>query len=207
MLDKIKTEHFIIAFLVVLLLLDGCQGEKKPDTVIETKITEKIITEVDSSSNSAIKDRKPEKVSVIENRDHVEVVPEPEKLSPEEKEKVKPAFRYQDTTHFDNATIYSDILSEGRILKLDLKTSIDHLERTIETTKQTTRQAGGFFVSPAISYTPMFGIEDISGGLTYIKGNFGATVSGYYNFRPFIAQMEFHQRNPFGVRVQIHIKL
>jgi ABC-type uncharacterized transport system auxiliary subunit len=180
---KIKTEHFIIAFLVILLLLDGCQREKEPATVIERKVTEEIITEVDSSSNNEIKNQEPEEVSVIESRDRVQVVPEPEKLSQEEKKNLKPAFRYQDTTYFQNAAVYTDILSEGRILKLDLKTSIDHLERTIETTKTTTRQAGGFFVSPGISYSPVMGIESAEINLTYIIGELGVSAGGYFNFR------------------------
>ncbi|MDT0643684.1 hypothetical protein RM553_12650 [Zunongwangia sp. F363] len=195
---KIGIKDVIIVVLAVLLFLSRCGRESDdPETSTETTITEKVLTEVDSSSVPGIKDREPEEVSVLETPQHVEVVPEPEKLSPEEKKLVKPAFRYRDTTSFGNATVYSDILSEGRILKLDLKTSIDHLERTIETTKKTTSNAGGLFLSPSVSYAPVIGLEALEVNLNFIKGNIGFGFGGFYNIRS----------NTPGIKIIFHKKL
>lgn len=193
---KFKVEHFIIAILLVILFLDGCQQEREENN-IKTVITEKVITVLDSSSNENIKNREPQKVNVLETPEKVSIVQDPDKLDPEEKELVKPAYRYQDTTKFDNAIIYSDILSEGRILKMDLKTSIDHLERTINTTSKTTRQAGGLFFSPTAEYIPVFGFTSAGAGFTYINGGLGFGIGGFYDFR----------NNWVGLRFTVHKKI
>lgn len=194
---KFKVEHFVIAVLLVILLLDGCQHGREENSTIETVITEKVITEVDSSTNNNIKNRVPEKVKVIETPEKVSIIQDPDKLKPKEKELVKTAYRYQDTTNFDNAIIYSNILSEGRILKLDLKTSIDHLQRTIEITKKTTRQAGGLFFSPTAEYIPVLGFTSAGIGFTYINGSLGIGIGGFYDFR----------NNQVGLRLTVHKKI
>ena len=192
----IKAEHYIIAFLLGLLMLDGCEHSQPSKPVIETTITEEIRTEKDSSSNAEIKNREPEKVNIIERQDKVDLVPAPETLPASEQEKVKTVNRYRDTTKFKNATIYSEILSEGRVMEFNLQTSIDHLERTIGTTEKTTKQAGGLFLSPAVSYSPLFGLESVEANFNYIKGNWGAGIGGYMNFRT----------GP-GIKLTIHKKL
>lgn len=193
---KLRAEHYIIAFLLCLLMLDGCEHSQPSNPVIETTITEEIRTEKDSSSNAEIKNREPEKVNIIERQDKVDLVPDPETLPASEQKKVKTVNRYRDTTKFKNATIYSEILSEGRVLEFNLQTSIDHLERTIETTEKTTKQAGGLFLSPAVSYSPLFGLESVEANFNYIKGNWGAGIGGYMNFRT----------GP-GIKLTIHKKL
>ena len=192
----IKTEHYIIAFLIGLLMLDGCENSQPSKPVFEKTVTEEIRTEKDSSSNAEIKNREPEMVNIIERQRKVDLIEDPEKLTASEKEKVKTVNRYQDTTKFKNATIYSEILSEGRVLEFNLQTSIDHLERTIETKEKTTEQAGGLFLSPAVSYSPLFGLESVEANFNYIKGNWGAGIGGYLNFRT----------GP-GVKLTIHKKL
>jgi len=193
---SIKTEHFIIAILLVIIMVDGCEHSQPSKPVIEKTTTEKIITKKDSSSNAEIKNREPEKVNVIEGKDKIEVIQDPGKLTASEKEKVKPVNRYRDTLKLKDATIFSEILSEGRVLEFNLQTSIDHLERTIETKEKTTKQAGGLFLSPAVAYSPIFGVESIEANLNYIKGNWGAGIGGYLNFRT----------GP-GIKLTIHKKL
>ncbi len=177
-------------------MLDGCENSQPSKPVIEKTVTEEIRTEKDSSSNAEIKNREPEKVTIIERQDKVDLIPNPETLPASEQEKVKTVNRYRDTTKFKNATIYSEILSEGRVLEFNLQTSIDYLERTIETTEKTTKQAGGLFLSPAVSYSPLFGVESVEANFNYIKGNWGAGIGGYMNFRT----------GP-GIKLTIHKKL
>lgn len=193
---KLKTKHYIIAILLVLLMLDGCENKQPSNPVIETSVTEEIRTEKDSSTNTGIKNLKPEKVNIIERQDKVDLVSVPEDLQPSEKEKVKTVNRYRDTTKLKNAIIYSEILSEGRVLEYNLQTSIDHLERTIETKERTIKQPGGLFLSPAVSYSPLFGLESVEANFNYIKGNWGAGLGGYIDFRT----------GP-GIKLSIHKKL
>jgi hypothetical protein len=177
-------------------MLDGCDNSQSSKPVIETTIKEEIITKKDSSSNAEIKNREPEKVNVIERKDKIERIAEPETLPASEQKKVKTVNRYRDTLKLKDATIFSEILSEGRVLEFNLQTSIDHLERTIETKEKTTKQAGGLFLSPAVAYSPIFGVESIEANLNYIKGNWGAGIGGYLNFRT----------GP-GIKLTIHKKL
>lgn len=198
---KFRFEHFVIAILVVILLLENCRGgqgsEQECSETNSVKVSEEIITKNDSVSNNNIKNREPQKVNVIETPEKVEIIQDPDKLGLEEKKLIKPAYRYQDTTKFDNAIIYSDILSEGRIFKLDLKTSINHLQRTIETTKKTTRQAGGLFFSPTAEYIPVLGFTSAGVGFTYINGSLGVGIGGFYDFR----------NNQVGFRLTVHKKI
>ena len=181
---KFRIEHFIILVLAVLLMLDGCRHEK-PKTTVETTVEDRIIVEKDSSSNCEIKNQVPEKIKILETEDSIQQVVDSEfdSLSPEEQSRVKAVNHYRDTTRFKNAIIYSDIFSEGRILKYDLHTSIDHLERTIREKKETTREAGGLFLSPSLEYFPAYGLSSAGAGLSFIKGNFGLTAAAFYDFR------------------------
>ncbi len=194
---KLRFEHFVIAFLVVLLLLENCKGDKDCKVETTTKITEEVITKKDSSSNNNIKNRKPEKVSVIETPEKVEIIPDPENVAPEKKSQLKAVNRYIDTTRISDGYVITDILSEGRILKLDLKTSIDHLRTTIRTTKKTTRNAGGLFFSPTAEYIPVFGFTSAGAGFTYINGGLGFGAGAFYDFR----------NNQVGFRFTIHKKI
>jgi len=196
---KFRFEHFIIAVLVIVLLLENCKGnDQQCETETTTvKVSEEIVTEKDSVFNNNIKNRKPEKVQVIETTEKVEIVADPATLDPAQKNQLKDANRYIDTTKITDGYVISDILSEGRILKLDLKTSIDHLKTTIETTKKTTRNAGGLFLSPTAEYIPVFGFTSAGIGFNYIKGDLGFGLGGFYDFR----------NNLVGFRFTIHKKL
>lgn len=192
---KFRFEHFIILVLSLILLFQQCEGEK--DCLTDSvKITERTIIKKDSFSNSEIKNRKAVTVSVLETPKLVEIVPAPEKLPKAQRDLLKTAYRYRDTIRLDQATITTDILSEGRILKLDLKTSIDHLERTIEKTKKSA-STGGLFLSPGVSYAPNVGIEAIETNLTFIKNQFGISIGGYYNIRT----------NTPGIQIIFHKKI
>lgn len=195
-LSKLKIEHFVIVVLVIILCLETCQ-RSDDDVEIATKFTEEKITKRDSVTNNNIKNRKPEMVQVIETPEKVEIIKDPQKLTREEKSLVKNVNRYVDTTRISEGYVISDILSEGRILKLDLKTSIDHLKQTIETTKQTTKQAGGLFLSPSLEYLPVFGLSSAGVGFTYIKGGLGIGLGAFYGFRS----------NEIGFRITVHKKI
>jgi len=195
---RLRWEHFVIAILLVVLLLENCKGTGH-DNIVETstKITEDIITKKDSVTNNNIKNREPHKVQVIETPEKVEIITDPDKLTREEKALVKNVNRYVDTTRISEGYVISDILSEGRILKLDLKTSIDHLKQTIETTKETTKQAGGLFLSPSLEYIPVYGLSGAGIGFTYIHGSLGIGFGAFYGFRS----------NELGFRITLHKKI
>lgn len=208
---KIRTSYIIIVFLVFLLILEnGTNDCIQAGTV--TTVEEKTITSIDTSSNTEIKDTTPEKVPVIETRDQVREV-DPDTIPENKKHQVKTANRYQDTTYFKNATVYSDILAEGRILRKDLRAEVYHKEITSTTTKTFIKQPGGLFISPGLDYSPVNGLEALETSLTYIRGNYGLSVGGYWNFRNvpgrvMPADLERALRSSsFGIKLKIHIKL
>lgn len=204
---QFKVEHFIIAVLVAILLLDSC-GNKMDctpvATVVETTIEENTITEIDSSTNAGVKDQAPEKLNVIESPEKIERVENVADLPESEKKKVKQVNRYLDTTKLKGAVLFSEILSEGRILETNFTTAIDHRETTITTEKTIVKQPGGFFISPGLDYSPVYGFEAVETTLTYIKGNWGASAGPYYNFR---RNPGFQNPGSLGVKLKIHIKL
>ncbi len=196
---KFRFEHFVIIILVVILMFRNCTGNDQ-NTSTETTtatVSEEVVTREDSIINDNIKNRIPEKVQVIETPEKVKIISDPEKVPASEKSLVKLANRYVDTTRITDGFIVSDILTEGRILKLDLKTSIDHLRQTIQTTTTTTKQAGGIFFSPNIDYIPVFGFTRAGIGVTYIKGGLGVGIGAFWGFRT----------NQIGFRFTLHKKI
>lgn len=170
--------YVIIAVLIYLLLTDSCCS----DIVVSNKTTieTETVKEIDSSSNQEIKNQVPEQISVVEHKDSIEIIPE-ENVHKQDPEKVKQVYRYRDTTQFKNALVFSDILSEGRILKLDLTTSIDHLRTTITNTKTVIRSTGTFYVQPKMQYTPGL-VSQVGTSILFIKGNLGASAGINYSF-------------------------
>ena len=196
---KFRFEHFVIIILVVILMFRNCTGNDQNSSSETTtvKVSEEVFTKKDSVFNDNIKNRKPEKVSIIETPEKVKIISDPEKVPASEKSLVKLANRYVDTTRITDGFIVSDILTEGRILKLDLKTSIDHLRQTIQTTTTKTKQAGGIFFSPNIDYIPVFGFTRAGIGFTYIKGGLGIGIGAFWGFRT----------NQIGFRFTLHKKI
>ena len=181
LLNKLDISHLyviIIVILSILLFTDSCCN----DVVIseETTIETETLKEIDSSSNQEIKNQVPEQISVVEHKDSIEIIPE-EKVHNQDPEKVKQVYRYRDTTQFKNAVVFSDILSEGRILKIDLKTSIDHLRTTITNTKTVMRSPGTFYVQPKMQFTPGL-VSQVGTSILFIKGNLGASAGINYSF-------------------------
>lgn len=202
---KITIEHAVIVVLVVLLLLKGCGNDcTTVAATVATTVEEKTVTTIDSATNSGVKDQVPEKLNVIETPEKIERVGKVADLPEPERKKVKQVNRYLDTTKLKGAVIFSEILSEGRILETNFTAAIDHLETTITTEKTFVKQSGGLFLSPGFDYSPWGGIEAVETSLTYIKGNYGASVGPYYNFRRIQ-----NTPNPgsLGIKLKIHFKL
>jgi hypothetical protein len=193
------TEYVIIIVLLVMLVLKSCENKKDCVPVKIETITETATETVrDSSNNAKIKNRVPEKVQIIESPGKIDRVKNINSLSPESRRKVKVVNRYVDTTRLDYVTIYSDILSEGRILEKRIVADVDHEITTTTTTKTIINQPAGLFISPGINYSPVFGIEGIETSIMIIKGNWGAGIGGYYNFR---------NQGSIGLKFKLHIKL
>lgn len=175
----LKLEHIIIAILAIILFFKGCGRDGSGDTTISNRV-EKITTQIDSTSDSKIKNREPEKIKIIEYPDHIVRVKEKKNLPIEERSQVKEVNRYQDTTILDNARIYSDIISEGRILEKNIIAEIDHIE--IITTTTTIKNASGLFISPGLDYSPIYGIEGLELNFTYIsKNDIGISAGAFYS--------------------------
>ncbi len=203
---KITIEHFVIVALAIALLFRSCGGNDCAPVAgtVETTVEEKTVTTIDSATNTGIKDQAPEKLNVIETPEKIERVENVANLPEAEKKKVKPVNRYLDTTKLKGAVIFSEILSEGRILETNFTAAIDHKETTITTEKTFIKQPGGLFISPGFDYSPVFGVEAAETSLTYIKGNWGASLGGYYNFRRI---QNVPNPGSLGIKFKIHIKL
>jgi len=168
--------YIIIAILAILLFFKGCGQNGSGDTTISNTV-EKTTTQTESKRDPEIKNREPEKIKIIEYRDRIVKVKDERNLPREERSQVKEANRYQDTTILDNARIFSDIISEGRVLEKNIIAEIDHKEITTTITKN----ASGLFISPGLGYSPIFGIEALELNLTYIsKNNLGISAGVYY---------------------------
>ncbi len=193
----IKFEYIIIAVLSLLLFIE-CQRDKDCDPVmVQTEVSEKIVKSKDSFSDPGIKNRVPEKIHFRETPEKIEVVSNPEKLAADQIIQLSSANRYIDTTYFAGATIFSDIISEGRILRKDLKAEIEHKETTTTITETRENQPVGLFFAPGIGYSPLLGVEQIEGEFTFIRGNWGAGIGGYYDLYP----------GSLGFKIKLLIKL
>ena len=106
--------------------------------------------------------------------------------------------RYRDTTYFENAVVISDILSEGRLLKLDLKTSIDHLRTTITKTKTIQKPPSGFYLKPTVEFVPGL-VNSVSTEVLFVKARFGGSAGVAYAFEDPVS--------PFRFRVGLIFKL
>lgn len=202
---KITAERIIIVVLLVILAFRNCSSAASDcPPAAKVEIEKKTVTTIDSASNKEIKDQVPEKIQVIERAERVERVVDPEKIPVAERKEVKEVFRYLDTTNLDGALIFSEILSEGRILETNLVAEIDHQETTI--TKTIVLEPGGFFVSPGVDLSPVGGLEAVETTLTYIKGNFGGSIGPYYNFRQIPQSRDFFTGS-LGLKFKIHFKL
>jgi len=176
---KLKIEYIIIAVLAILLFFKGCGRDGSGDSTV-TNTVEKVTTQIDSTKDSEIKNREPEKIKIIEYRDRIVYVKDTADLPENERSLVKEVNRYQDTTILDNARIYSDIITDGRILEKSIKAEIDHKE--ITTTTTIVKNASGVFISPGLGYSPIFGIESLELNFTYIsKNDMGISAGAYYN--------------------------
>jgi hypothetical protein len=196
---KITIEHIIIIVLLAMLFLKSCEKEKDCVPAKIKTITEEVtLTVRDSAKNTEIKNRVPEKVSVIETPHKIKKVKNVSNLSIQDRKKVKVVNRYVDTTRLDQATIYTDILSEGRILEKSIVADVDHTITTTTITETIIKQPMGLFISPGIDYSPLSGIDGIDTSIMFIKGNWGASFGGYYHFR---------YRDPLGLKLTLHIKL
>jgi hypothetical protein len=171
---KLKIEYIIIAILAILLFFKGCGRDGSGETTISNTV-EKTTTQIDSSRDSGIKNREPEKIKIIEYRDSIIRVKDTD-----QRKDVKEVNRYQDTLIVENARIYSDIISEGRVLEKNIKAEIDHKE--ITTTTTIVKNASGVFISPGLGYSPVYGIEALELNLMYIsKNDMGISAGVYYN--------------------------
>ncbi len=197
---KITIEHFIIVILAVLLFIKSCGTETDcgPDK-IETTVEKIVTVSRDSAKNNEIKDFVPEEILIIELPDKIETVIYPEKLSKIDQDKIKPAYKYRDTTYFPGSMVISNIISEGRILETSFVLEVENISTTVTTTKTIVKQPGGLFISPGLDYSPIGGIEAIETSLTYIKGDLGLSIGGYYNFSA--------PKESLGAKFKIHIKL
>ncbi len=186
--------------LILLLLYIGCNQFISPERVEkEVKETETVdIKEVvEKAINNRLHLQEPSQQPVIVYRDRVVPVNSSTIVPKEDLDKLKNLNKYQDTTKLKNATIYSEILTDGKIYSNKITANVP--VKTITKTKETkiTKYASGLYLSPGVNVSPL-GIKNAELGLNYIyKADFGVGAAIQYNFND----------NTMNYGIKIHKKI
>jgi len=178
----ISTKDLIIAacgaFIIYLLFFQQ-KGERS--TVKETQ-TESIKTVRESATNFDL--HLPELQPAVIYRDRIVEVESRKDVAPIDLDKLKVLNRYKDTARLENATVYSEILTDGKIYKNTITADIQvkTITKTIE--KETVRFPSALYVSPEVNFSPGLDfLQSAGASLNYInKTDFGVGIGINYNF-------------------------
>lgn len=191
----------VVLFIAYIFIVPGSKKTIPVTTTVET--VETVISSVDSVRNDSISNVIPEPIGIIERDDGLDIVAAP---MPGVETNVKPAYRYRDTTYFQDATIFSEYISEGKIYQTRQKAEVRHKNTVRTVTKTIIKQPGGFYLSPGFDFSPIRGFTKFEVGLTFLKGGFGASAGPYLEF----IRTDYVVKEPmvdFGVSVNMHFKL
>lgn len=193
--------------IAILLLFRGCgNNEKAPATQKETTTTTIDYKTKYDSAVSVLMHQKPEKVPFYVYRDRI--TPASPETYPgdgldwmvdgEAQDGEEFGFQflnvYKDTLNLDNATVFSEITSDGKIY--ENKAVVETKEKTITTTKfkETIVNGSGLFLSGGAGVNTGLGVDNVNVGLDYIwDNNFGVGIQAQHNFTT--------EKPSFGVRV------
>jgi len=182
----------VLAAIVIYLLFKECGDGSGPGTGAsvekETTTTQTIdiVKTIDQAVNNALANQKPERTPYIIIRDEktgketVIEVKDTSKLNAGDLSNVKELNTYKDTTRLKNATIYSRIVSDGKVYLNDVTAIVDEKTITNTTTEKTTIHGSGLFVKGGAFFSKdVINNSQVMLGLEYIRKNdvgFGAGV-------------------------------
>ena len=187
-----------IAILILALFL-FYKFILNPERVVETtKETTKIDVkkEIEEAINNKLQLQQPTQQPTIIYKDRV--VPIYKDTPIKNTDVVKNLNKYKDTVRLKNATIYSEILSDGKVYqnKVTAEVDVKTITNTIE--KKIVKYGSGFYLSPEINLNPINGIQSVGASINYIhKGDIGFGVGAQYDF----------VTNNVNYGVKIHIKI
>ena len=171
--------------LIALILFGAYQFLLKPEREV---VTEKETTTIDikkvveEAINNKLQLQQPIQQPTIIYKDRVVPVYKDTPIPKGDDDLVKNLNKYQDTTHLDNAKIYSEMLSDGTVYqnKVTAEVDVKTITNTIE--KKIVKYGSGFYLSPGVNLSPIRGIESVEASINYInKGDFGFGVGAQYN--------------------------
>ena len=170
----IKMEYVII-FVLILLLLKSCPSKNQKPSISRTiKRDTVLIEKIDSMHKlfKAYKTQKPKIVYVKVKADELQRLPKEQLVnySPKEEEELLKLNEYKDTLQNKEITIYSSVLTDGKIYENKLKYELKYpvvTETIVE--KHKTPQSGLFLYSGIQGNNQQF--RGVNIGLQYIHRN------------------------------------
>lgn len=168
--------------IIALLIFIGYHRFLKPVEVTkEVTQTESVDIKkvVEEAINNRLQLQIPQQQPTIIYQDRIVPINNISEVSKEDLKKLKNLNKYKDTTKLENATIYSEILSDGTVYSNKVVAEID--VKTITKTKETviTRKESGMFIGPSVQFNQV-GINQFGLQLDYIRKNdVGAGVGAF----------------------------
>ena len=166
------------AFIVYLLFFQQ-KGERSTVTESQTETVANV-----RESATAFNLQLPELQPVIIYKDRIVEVEGRKDVAPIDLDKLKVLNRYKDTARLENATVYSEILTDGTIYsnKITADIQVKTITKTIE--KETVRYPSALYISPEVNFMPGVNfLQSAGASLNYInKTDFGVGLGINYNF-------------------------
>ena len=166
------------AFIVYLLFFQQ-KGERSTVTETQSETVDNV-----RESATGFNLQLPELQPAIIYRDRIVEVEGRQDVAPIDLDKLKVLNRYKDTARLENATVYSEILTDGTVYsnKITADIQVKTITKTIE--KETVRFSSALYISPEINF--MLGVnflQSAGASLNYInKTDFGVGLGINYNF-------------------------
>lgn len=185
---KIDFRNILILALAaccVILFFRSCGNEAPTVEVKETRTqTIDIKKTIDEAINNALAKQQPEKVPYIIYRDKVVKVTDGTNLNSSDLSNVQELNVYKDTTRLKNATVYSEIVSDGTVYSNGITAEVNETVITNTITKETTVMGSGLFVTGGVGVGTGLNLDNIELGLDYIyKNDVGLGFYGEYNIQ------------------------
>lgn len=168
--------------LIALLLYVGYNKFLKPvDVTKEVTQTETVDIKkvVEEAINNRLQLQTPTQQPTIIYQDRIVPVNNVSEVPKEDVSKLKNLNKYKDTTKLENATIYSEILSDGTVYSNKVIAEVD--VKTVTKTKETviTRKESGLFIGPSVQFNQL-GFKQVGAQLDYIRKNdVGAGIGAF----------------------------
>ena len=166
------------AFIVYLLFFQQ-KGERSTVTETQSETVDNV-----RESATGFNLQLPELQPAIIYRDRIVEVEGRQDVAPIDLDKLKVLNRYKDTARLANATVYSEILTDGTVYsnKITADIQVKTITKTIE--KETVRFSSALYISPEINFMPGVNfLQSAGASLNYInKTDFGVGLGINYNF-------------------------